>query len=129
VIEAAGTVLPEVEEVISSPIDARVVRIVQRAGAHLEPGQPLVELDAGETRLNVGRLEQDLALKANGQEKTRLELQRSLNDRTARRASRTCSSSRSGRTSPATARSPRRAWYPTRCSGSPSLPRRRRWSS
>ncbi|RPJ84873.1 MAG: HlyD family efflux transporter periplasmic adaptor subunit [Acidobacteria bacterium] len=80
VIQASGTVLPEVEEVISSPVDARVVRIVQRAGAKLQPGQPLVELDARETALEVDRLEQNIALKANQQEKTRLELQRSLND-------------------------------------------------
>ena len=80
VIEASGVVLPEVEEVISSPIDARVTRIVQRAGARLERGQRLVELDASETELEVDRLVQNLALKANSQEKARLELKRSLDD-------------------------------------------------
>lgn len=80
VIEASGTVVPEVEEVVSSPVDARVVRILARAGAELQAGQPLVELDARESVLAVDRLSQNLALKANAQEKTRLELQRSLND-------------------------------------------------
>lgn len=80
VIEASGTVVPEVEEVVSSPVDARVVRILQRAGAELQPGQPLVELDARESALAVDRLAQNLALKLNQQDKTRLELERSLND-------------------------------------------------
>lgn len=80
VIEASGTVVPEVEEVVSSPVDARVVRILQRPGAELQAGQPLVELDARESALAVDRLSQDLALKLNQQDKTRLELDRSLND-------------------------------------------------
>lgn len=80
VIEASGTVLPEVEEVVSSPVDARVVRILERAGAELQPGQPLVELDARESALAVERLSQNLALKGNQQDKTRLELERSLNE-------------------------------------------------
>ena len=80
VIEASGTVMPEVEEVVSSPIDARVVRILQRAGAELEAGTPLVELDASESALAVDRLSQNLALKVNEQDKTRLQLERSLND-------------------------------------------------
>jgi len=80
VVEASGIVVPEVEEVVSSPVDARVVRILARAGAELTPGQALVELDARESALAVDRLSQNLALKANAQEKTRLELQRSLND-------------------------------------------------
>ena len=44
------------------------------------PGEPLVELDARESALAVERLSQNLALKSNQQEKTRLELERSLND-------------------------------------------------
>ncbi|MBI4914895.1 MAG: HlyD family efflux transporter periplasmic adaptor subunit [Acidobacteria bacterium] len=80
VITASGTVVPEVEEVISSPIDARVVRILARAGAVLTPGQPLVELDTTEARLAVERLAQNLALKENQRSRTTLDLERSLND-------------------------------------------------
>lgn len=80
VISASGTVVPEIEEVVSSPVDARVLRILQRPGAQLSPGQPLVELDASESAMAVEKLAQDLALKENQQEKTRLDLERSLND-------------------------------------------------
>ena len=80
VITASGTVMPEVEEAISSPLDTRVVRILARAGAVLSPGQPLVELDSTETRLALERSTRNLALKQNEQAKTKLELERRLND-------------------------------------------------
>jgi HlyD family secretion protein len=80
VISASGTVLPEVEEVVSSPVDARVLRILARPGAELKAGQPLAELDTTESMLAVERLSQNLALKQNQQEKARLGLERSLND-------------------------------------------------
>ena len=80
VITASGTVMPEIEEAISSPLDTRVVRIFARAGAVLSPGQPLVELDSSEARLALERSARNLALKQNEQAKTKLELERRLND-------------------------------------------------
>jgi HlyD family secretion protein len=80
VISASGTVVPEIEEVVSSPVDARVLRILVRPGAELRPGQPLAELDTTESVMAVEKLSQNVALKDNQQEKTRLDLERSLND-------------------------------------------------
>src|SRR5687768_14508860 len=40
VITASGTVVPEVEQVIASPVDARVLRILKRAGEAVAPGEP-----------------------------------------------------------------------------------------
>ena len=48
VIMASGTVTPEVERVLSSPLDARVLRLLQRPGAHLKRGDPVLELDVSE---------------------------------------------------------------------------------
>ena len=72
VISATGTVVPEVEQVISSPVDARVLRILRTAGATLHAGDPLVTLDVSETRLAVDRLAQDREIKANEQAQKRL---------------------------------------------------------
>jgi HlyD family secretion protein len=80
VISASGTVVPEIEDVVSSPVDARVLRILARPGAELRPGQPLVELDTTEPVMAVEKLAQNVALKENQQQKTRLDLERSLND-------------------------------------------------
>jgi HlyD family secretion protein len=80
VISASGVVVPEVEQVIASPVDARVLRIVQRPGAAVRRGDPLVELDVSQARLAVETLAQDLAITENAQESTRLQLRKSLID-------------------------------------------------
>src|SRR5207244_212762 len=71
-ITAPGTVVPEIEQLLSSPIDARVIRILKRAGATLAKGEPIVQLDVSESTLALARLDQDLALKDNEQAKTKL---------------------------------------------------------
>ena len=80
VITASGTVVPEVEQVIASPVDARVLRILKRAGEAVAPGEPILELDLSASRVALAKLDQDLALKRNQQERTRLELQGKLAD-------------------------------------------------
>jgi len=80
VITATGTVVPEVEQVVSSPVDARVLRILKRTGATLKKGDPLLVLDVSETQLAVDKLAQDLAIKRNAQSRTRLSLEKSLID-------------------------------------------------
>jgi HlyD family secretion protein len=79
-IAATGLVVPEIEQVITSPVDARVVRVLERPGAHLAAGQPILELDVSQARLDVDKLRQDLAIKANAQAQTRLTLKKNLID-------------------------------------------------
>ena len=80
VITASGTVAPEVERVLSSPLDARVLRILQRPGAHLKQGDPVVELDISESVLALDKVVKDLKIKENQQAQTRLALEKSLVD-------------------------------------------------
>jgi HlyD family secretion protein len=80
VITAAGTVTPEVERVLSSPLDARVLRILQRPGAHLKEGDAVVELDTSESVLALDKVVKDLKIKENQQAQTRLTLEKSLVD-------------------------------------------------
>ena len=63
---------------ITSPVEARVLRIFERPGARLREGQPIVQLDVSEARLTVEKYAQDLAIKANAQAQKRLTLQKSL---------------------------------------------------
>lgn len=79
-ISATGLVLPEVEMVVTSPVDARVVHIRHRAGATVKTGDALVDLDVNQARLTVEALSQDLAIKANDQARRRLALEGSLID-------------------------------------------------
>lgn len=64
-ISASGIAIPSFEKVISSPIDARVMRVISPAGTSVAAGDPLLELDLEQPRLAVSRLDQQLAQKQN----------------------------------------------------------------
>ena len=80
VITAAGLVVPEIERVLSSPLDARVLRILERPGAAVSSGDPVVELDVGESVLALETLVKDLEIKDNEQAQARLSLDEALAD-------------------------------------------------
>lgn len=79
-ITASGTVTPDLEEVISSPVDARVTRILKRAGDPIKAGEAILDLDLSEPTLAFGRIDRDVELKRNDQRRTRLDLQSRLAD-------------------------------------------------
>jgi HlyD family secretion protein len=83
-ITASGLVAPSIERVISSPLDARVLRVLRRPGAALEPGEPVVELDISESLLALQRAENDLLVTDNRQQQTRLQYETALVDLDAR---------------------------------------------
>lgn len=71
-VEASGTVAPAFETVISSPIEARVLRINHRAGDPLKTGDDILTLDTSATRLDAGRLSDVVAQKESELAKVRL---------------------------------------------------------
>jgi HlyD family secretion protein len=77
-ITASGAVVPEFEQVLSSPIDARVIKVLKRPGAVLTKGGPVLELDVSESRLALERLQEQTALKENQQAKLKLDLENAL---------------------------------------------------
>lgn len=79
-ITASGTVVPEFEQVISSPVNARVLKILKRPGAVLAKGEPILELDLNESRLAIEKLNQQVELKQNQQSKAKLDLENTLID-------------------------------------------------
>lgn len=84
-ITAAGVVVPEIEMVLSSPFDARVVRILKRPGASVAKGEPILELDLQGSRIAADKLRGEVALKEIEQAQTRLGLEKTLNDLEGRR--------------------------------------------
>lgn len=77
-LTASGTVVPAIEHVISSPIDARVLAVLQHVGDQLKAGDPIVRLDTSDSELVAEKLRQTIALKGNEQARTRLTLQAQL---------------------------------------------------
>jgi HlyD family secretion protein len=80
VTTASGTVVAEVEQVLSSPIDARVLRILKRPGDAVARGEAIVELDTSATRLEIEKIDQSIAIKANAQQSVRLDLDKTLGE-------------------------------------------------
>ena len=79
-LSATGTVVPQTEQVLSSPVDARLLRVVRKAGTSVRAGDPIVELDVNASVLAVESLGQDLALKANQQARSKLALENTLSE-------------------------------------------------
>ncbi len=73
-LQASGTVVPLVEQVVSSPVEARVLRVGRRAGATVKTGDELLTLDTAATRLEAERLEERLAQKRSENERLLLGL-------------------------------------------------------
>jgi HlyD family secretion protein len=79
-ITASGTVSPEFEQVISSPVNVRVLKILKRPGSILSTGEPILELDLNESRLAIEKLNQQIEIKQNQQSKAKLDLENTLID-------------------------------------------------
>jgi len=79
-LSATGTVVPQTEQVLSSPVEARLMRVIRKAGTAVNSGDPIVELDVSASVLAVESLGQDLALKANQQARSKLALENTLSE-------------------------------------------------
>jgi HlyD family secretion protein len=77
-LQASGTVVPLIEQVVSSPVEARVLNIGRRAGALVKKGDELLTLDTAATRLEAERNDERLTQKVSENEKLRLGLEESL---------------------------------------------------
>ena len=80
VVEASGTVIPAFEGVISSPVEARVEKILKRPGEVVKAGEEILKLDTSASRLSFERLQDQLSKKVNEQLQARLALEKSLSD-------------------------------------------------
>src|SRR5262249_45735598 len=79
-ISASGTIVPEFEQVISSPVNARILKILKRPGAILSKGEPILELDLNESKLEIEKLNHQIEIKRNQQAKAKLDLENTLID-------------------------------------------------
>lgn len=79
-VQAAGTVIPAFESVLSSPVEARVRKILKRPGERVVAGDEILSLDTSASQLDLGRLEDRLMQKANEQEQVRIGLEKSLSE-------------------------------------------------
>jgi HlyD family secretion protein len=79
-LTASGEVLPEFEQVITSPITAIIQNVLLNEGANVKTGERILELDKEFTRLNFEKQMDQLDLKRNSIVKLKLDLDRSFFD-------------------------------------------------
>ncbi|MFL6247671.1 MAG: efflux RND transporter periplasmic adaptor subunit [Thermoanaerobaculia bacterium] len=77
-LEANGTVVPLVERVVSSPVEARVLRVGRRAGDRVQIGDELLTLDTSASQLDAARLNDQVSQKESEQTELRLRLDESI---------------------------------------------------
>lgn len=79
-IDASGEVLPEFEEVITSPINASIQNVLVDAGTSVKTGQSILTLDKSLSQTEYEKLKFLLASKHNDIQKLKLELDKSFYD-------------------------------------------------
>ena len=76
-LQANGTIVPLVERVVSSPVEARVLRVGRRAGDRVKAGDELIALDTAGSQLDAARLMERVAQKESETLQLRLRLDES----------------------------------------------------
>lgn len=85
VITASGTVQPATEQVVSSPIEARVLRVLHQPGTLLQAGDAILELDTNEAELALAGLLEEIEQASNRRREQELDLEETLIDLRTRR--------------------------------------------
>jgi HlyD family secretion protein len=79
-LTATGLIIPAHEAVVTSPIQSTIRRVLLTAGAKVQPGQTIVELDKELTSTALAKLQDEQLQNQNKSSVMQLSLQRSLND-------------------------------------------------
>jgi HlyD family secretion protein len=79
-INASGEVLPEFEEIITSPINASIKNVVMDAGTNVKAGESILTLDKSATQTELEKLKFELEAKRNNIHKLKLELDKGFYD-------------------------------------------------
>jgi HlyD family secretion protein len=79
-LNATGEVLPEFEEILTSPINASIKKVLMDAGNKVKEGQSILTLDKSATQTEFERLNFQLQSKRNEISKLKLDLNKSFYD-------------------------------------------------
>jgi HlyD family secretion protein len=79
-LNASGEVLPEFEEIITSPINASIQNVMVDAGTNVKMGQPVLSLDKAASQMEYEKQKFELEAKHNDIKKLKLQLDKSFYD-------------------------------------------------
>ena len=79
-LNASGTVIPEFEQIITSPLQATIEQVDNKAGTPIQQGSPILHLNTEFTQLAYEKLRDEHAIRKNKKAQLRLQLERTLID-------------------------------------------------
>ena len=79
-ISASGEILPEFEQIVSSPVDASIKKVLLDQGTEVLPGQSIILLDKSTTETEYSKQKFQLESKKNDIQKLKLELSKTFYD-------------------------------------------------
>jgi HlyD family secretion protein len=79
-ITASGTVIPEFEEIKTSPIQSRIIKIYRNVGDKVAKGDSILSLDKKSTESSLEKLKDELNVRKNNVNKLKLQLEKNLID-------------------------------------------------
>lgn len=79
-ISASGEVLPEFEEILSSPINAAITQVLMDAGTQVKAGQSILTLDKASAQTEFDKMSFQIESKENEIRKLKLDLEKSFYD-------------------------------------------------
>lgn len=79
-LTASGVIVPENEAIITSPIQARIEKVLHRPGEKITTGASILTLDKAATLTTFNKLKDEQQLNQNKASKLRIDLQKDLND-------------------------------------------------
>ena len=79
-VTASGTILPEFEEIKTSPVQSKIVKIYHNVGDKLNVGDSVLALDKSNTKSSLEKLKDELNVKKNNVNQLKLKLEKNLID-------------------------------------------------
>lgn len=79
-ISASGQIVPEFEEVIASPVNASIEKVLMDVGAQVKEGESILLLDKSASQVEYEKLKFEVESKQNEISKLKLELDKSFSD-------------------------------------------------
>lgn len=79
-VSASGVILPEFEEVVTSPITSRILHVYKNTGERVIEGDIILSLDKSNEQLQLDRMADELSAKQNRVKKMQLTIERTIID-------------------------------------------------
>lgn len=79
-VSASGVILPEFEEVVTSPITSRILHVYKNTGERVTEGDIILSLDKTNEQLQLDRMADELSAKQNRVKKMQLTIERTIID-------------------------------------------------